>query len=103
MALGDVICRNIAQVEPSLQRTCGPHGRRRIHDERSKRGQRLSWRGQNELTALPNKSRLPKNSSICLINHFANGEPLGKRQILELRNAQRLQHLFFLMREFTLS
>src|ERR1051326_3950487 len=40
--------------------------------------------------ALPNKSRLPKNSSVCLINHFANGERLGKRQILERLNPQRV-------------
>jgi hypothetical protein len=37
------------------------------------------------LGALPNKSRLPKNSLRLPKNQFdANGERLGKRQILEL-------------------
>lgn len=54
----------------------------------------------NTTTALPNKSRLPKNSSVCLINHFANGERLGKRQILD--NAQRPKHLLFFKRQFTI-
>ncbi len=42
------------------------------------------------IQALPNKSRLPKYSSVCPIIHFANGERLGKRQILERLNAQRV-------------